>query len=92
MMNKSDLIAVVAEATGISKSEATNAIDATFDAIADALKNGDDARLTGFGSFGVAERAARQGRNPRTGQPVKIAASRQPKFKPGKRLKDAING
>ena len=91
-MNKSDLIAVVAEATGISKSEAANAIDATFDVIADALENGDDVRLTGFGSFGVAERAARHGRNPRTGEPVKIAASRQPKFKPGKRLKDAVNG
>jgi DNA-binding protein HU-beta len=92
MMNKSDLIAVVAEATGISRSEATNAIDATFDVIADALENGDDVRLTGFGSFGVAERAARQGRNPRTREPIKIAASRQPKFKPGKRLKDAVNG
>ena len=91
-MNKSDLIAVVAEATGISKSEATNAIDGTFDVIADALENGDDVRLTGFGSFGVAERAARQGRNPRTGKPIKIAASRQPKFKPGKRLKDAVKG
>ncbi len=91
-MNKSDLIAVVAEATGISKSEATNAIDATFDVIADALENGDDVRLTGFGSFGVAERAARHGRNPRTEEPIKIAASRQPKFKPGKRLKDAVNG
>jgi DNA-binding protein HU-beta len=91
-MNKSDLIAVVAEATGISKSEATNAIDATFDVIADALENGDDVRLTGFGSFGVAERAARQGRNPRTGKPIKNAASRQPKFKPGKRLKDAVKG
>ncbi len=91
-MNKSDLIAVVAEATGISRSQATNAIDATFDVIADALENGDDVRLTGFGSFGVAERAARQGRNPRTREPIKIAASRQPKFKPGKRLKDAVNG
>ena len=91
-MNKSDLIAVVAEATGISRSEATNAIDATFDTIADALENGDDVRLTGFGSFGVAERAARQGWNPRTREPIKIAASRQPKFKPGKRLKDAVNG
>jgi DNA-binding protein HU-beta len=92
MMNKSDLIAVVAEATGISESEAANAIDGTFDVIADALKNGDDVRLTAFGSFGVAERAARKGRNPRTGEPIKIAASRQPKFKAGKRLKDAVNG
>ncbi len=91
-MNKSDLIAVVAEATGVSRSEATNAIDATFDVIGEALENGDDVRLTGFGSFGVAERAARQGRNPRTGEPIKIAAFRQPKFKPGKRLKDAVNG
>ena len=91
-MNKSDLIAVVAEATGISRSEATNAIDATFDTIADALENGDDVRLTGFGSFGVAEPVARHGRNPRTEEPIMIAASRQPKFKPGKRLKDAVNG
>ena len=90
-MNKSDLIAAVAEAASISKSDAASAVDATFDTIADALKNGVDVRLTGFGSFGVADRAAREGRNPRTGEPIKIAASRQAKFKAGKGLKDAVN-
>ena len=91
-MNKSDLVAAVAEAAGISKSDAASAVDATFDTIADALKDGVDVRLTGFGSFGVADRAAREGRNPRTGEPIKIAASRQAKFKAGKGLKDAVNG
>ena len=90
-MNKSDLVAAVAEAAGISKSDAASAVDATFDTIADALKDGVDVRLTGFGSFGVADRAAREGRNPRTGEPIKIAASRQAKFKAGKGLKDAVN-
>jgi DNA-binding protein HU-beta len=90
-MNKSNLIAAVAEAAGISKSDAASAVDATFDTIADALKDGVDIRLTGFGNFGVADRAAREGRNPRTGEPVKIAASRQPKFKAGKGLKDAVH-
>ena len=90
-MNKSDLIAAVAEAAGISRSDAASAVDATFDTIADALKDGVDVRLTGFGSFGVADRAAREGRNPRTGEPIKIAASRQAKFKAGKGLKDAVN-
>jgi DNA-binding protein HU-beta len=89
-MNKSDLIAAVAEAAGISKSDAASAVDATFVTIADALKDGVDIRLTGFGSFGVADRAAREGRNPRTGEPIKIAASRQAKFKAGKGLKDAV--
>jgi DNA-binding protein HU-beta len=89
-MNKSDLIAAVAEAAGISRSDAASAVDTTFDTIADALKDGVDVRLTGFGSFGVADRAAREGRNPRTGEPVKIAASRQAKFKAGKGLKDAV--
>ena len=90
-MNKSDLIAAVAEAAGISKSDAASAVDATFDTITDALKDGVDVRLTGFGNFGVADRAAREGRNPRTGEPIKIAASRQAKFKAGKGLKDAVN-
>jgi DNA-binding protein HU-beta len=90
-MNKSDLIAAVAEAAGISKSDAASAVDATFVTIADALKDGVDIRLTGFGSFGVADRAAREGRNPRTGEPIKIAASRQAKFKAGKGLKDAVS-
>jgi DNA-binding protein HU-beta len=92
MMNKSDLIAVVAEAVGVSITEAANAIDTTFDVISNALINGDNVRLTGFGSFGVAQRAARQARKPRSREPVEIAASRRPKFKPGKRLKDAVSG
>ncbi len=91
-MKKSELITAAAEATGISKSDASSAIDATFDAISDALTNGDDVRLTGFGSFTIVECAAREGRNPRTGKPIKIAAFRQPKFKTSKGLKDATNG
>ncbi len=91
-MNKSDLIAAVAEATGITRSEAASAVDVTFEVIAGALKDGADVRLTGFGSFGVADRAAREGRNPRTGEAVEIAASRQVRFKPGKGLKGAVNG
>ena len=91
-MNKSDLAAAIAEATGITRSEAASAVDATFEVIADALKDGVDVRLTEFGSFGITDRAAREGRNPRTGEPVEIAASRQVRFKPGKGLKDAVNG
>ncbi len=91
-MNKSDLIAAVAEATGITRSEAASAVDVTFEVIAGALKDGADVRLTGFGSFGVADRVARESRNPRTGEAVEIAASRQVRFKPGKGLKDAVNG
>ena len=91
-MNKSNLITAVAEATGMAGSEAASAIDATFEVIADALKEGADVRLTGFGIFGVADRAAREGRNPRTGEAIKIAAFRQVRFKPGKGLKDAVNG
>ncbi len=91
-MNKSDLIAAVAAATGISRSNAAGVVDSTFDVISDALRHGDDVRLTGFGTFDVADRAAREGRNPRTGEAVKIPASRQPKFKAGKGLKDAVNG
>ena len=91
-MNKSNLITAIGETTGISRSEAARAVDATFEVIADALKDGVDVRLTGFGIFGVADRAAREGRNPRTGDPVEIAASRQIRFKPGKGLKDAVNG
>ena len=91
-MNKSNLITAVTEAAGITRSEAASAVDATFEVIADALKGGVDVRLTGFGSFSVADRAAREGRNPRTGEPAEIAAFRQVRFKPGKGLKDAVNG
>lgn len=89
-MNKNDLIAHVAEAAGLSKSDAGKAVDAVFDGIQDALKKNDEVRLVGFGTFSVAERAASQGRNPRTGEPIDIPASKQPKFKPGKGLKDAV--
>lgn len=90
-MNKSELVAQVAELAGLSKADAEKATDATFAAITSALKDHDDVRLVGFGTFSVAARAAREGRNPRTGQAIKIAASRQPKFSVGKALKDAIN-
>ncbi len=91
-MNKNDLVAAVAQATGTSKADAAKAVDGVFEAIAGALKSGDGVQLVGFGSFSVANRAARQGRNPRTGETIQIAASKQPKFKAGKALKDAVNG
>ncbi|MBJ7415999.1 MAG: HU family DNA-binding protein, partial [Niveispirillum sp.] len=76
---------------GLSKADANKAVDAVFDGITGALKKGDEVRLVGFGTFAVAERAASEGRNPRTGEKISIAASKQPKFKPGKGLKDALN-
>lgn len=91
-MNKNDLVAAVADTAGLSKSDAGKAVDAVFDSIAAALKKGDDVRLLGFGTFAVAARAARQGKNPRTGETIEIAASKQPKFTAGKGLKDAVNG
>ncbi len=91
-MNRNDLAAAVAEATGTSKADAAKSIDGVFDVIAGALKSGDSVQLVGFGSFSVADRAARDGRNPRTGETIQIAASKQPKFKAGKALKDALNG
>ena len=91
-MNKNDLSAAVAASTGNSKSDAASIIDSVFDTIAGALKSGDSVQLVGFGSFSVADRAAREGRNPRTGETIQIAASKQPKFKAGKGLKDALNG
>ena len=90
-MNKNDLVAQVAEAAGLSKNDATKAVDAVFDGIAEAMKKGDEVRLVGFGTFAIAERAASEGRNPRTGEKISIPASKQPKFKPGKNLKDALN-
>ncbi|WP_019644843.1 HU family DNA-binding protein [Novispirillum itersonii] len=89
-MNKNDLIAAIADKSGLSKTDAGKALDATLSAITDALKAGDDVRLVGFGTFEVAERAASEGRNPRTGDPITIPASKQPKFKAGKGLKDAV--
>ncbi len=91
-MNKNDLVAAVAQATGTSKADAAKAVDGVFDAITGALKSSDSVQLVGFGSFSVANRAARQGRNPRTGETIQIAASKQPKFKAGKALKEAVNG
>ena len=90
-MNKNDLIASVASAAGISKSDASNAVDAVLGSISSALSGGDDGRLVGFGTFSVASRAATTGRNPRTGEAIQIKASKNPKFKAGKALKEAVN-
>lgn len=91
-MNKGELVSAVAEQAGLSKKDAEIATDAIFDAITSALKGGEEVRLVGFGTFSVSARAARDGRNPRTGETITIAASKQPKFSAGKGLKDAING
>lgn len=90
-MNKNDLIAAVAETTGLQKGDATKAVEAVFDSITASLKQGTEVRLVGFGTFVVSQRAATEGRNPRTGETIKIPASKQPKFKAGKGLKDAVN-
>lgn len=90
-MNKNDLVAQVSESTGLTKADATKAVDAVFDGITAALKTGDEVRLLGFGTFVVSERAASEGRNPRTGDKIAIPASKQPKFKAGKGLRDAVN-
>jgi len=90
-VNKNDLIGVVATETGLSKSDATKAVDCVFDSITNSLKQGTDVRLVGFGTFTVAQRKASKGRNPRTNEPIDIPASKQPKFKAGKALKDAVN-
>ncbi|HZG14929.1 MAG TPA: HU family DNA-binding protein [Candidatus Bathyarchaeia archaeon] len=89
-MNKTELVAKVAETTELTKKDAAKAVDAVLDAIADALKTGDKVQLIGFGNFEVRERAARKGRNPQTGKEIEIAASKIPAFKPGKQLKDSI--
>jgi len=90
-VNKNDLVAAVADSAGLSKADSTKAVDAVFDSISASLKSGDEVRLVGFGTFSVAHRAASEGRNPRTGEKIKIPASKQPKFKAGKGLKDAVN-
>ena len=89
-MNKTDLIATVAEVAELSKKDAEKAVNATFDAITAALEAGEKVSLVGFGAFDVKERAARMGRNPRTKEEVEIPASRVPQFKAGKALKDAV--
>ena len=91
-MNKNDLAEAVSQATDNSKADAAKAVDCVFETISAALKSGDGVQLIGFGNFSVSDRAARQGRNPRTGETIQIAASKQPKFKAGKALKDAVNG
>jgi len=90
-MNKGELIDAVSAQTGLAKAEATRAVDAVFDTITTTLKSGDTVALVGFGTFSVKSRAARSGRNPRTGETIEIAASRVPGFKAGKALKDAVN-
>ena len=89
-MNKQELIGAVADATGLSRGDATRAVEGVFDTITGALKRGDEVRLVGFGNFSVTRRKASTGRNPRTGEPMQIKASSQPKFRPGKVLKDAV--
>lgn len=90
-MNKNEFIDKVADTADMSKAEAAKAVDAVFDAITKALQAGDDVRLVGFGTFSAAQRKAREGRNPRTGETIQIPASIQPKFSAGKGLKDALN-
>ncbi len=90
-MNKNDLVAEVADATGLTKADAAKAVDSVLDSITNSLKKGDEVRLVGFGTFTVAKRAASEGRNPRTGETIKIPASKRPKFTAGKALKDAVN-
>ncbi len=90
-MNKSELIDAIAKSADISKAAATRALDATVDSIKKSLKKGDLVTLVGFGTFYVGTRAARTGRNPRTGATIKIKAAKVPKFRAGKGLKDAVN-
>jgi DNA-binding protein HU-beta len=90
-MNKNDLVEAVANDANLSKADAGRAVDAVVSAITGALKRGESVSLIGFGTFDVRARAARTGRNPRTGEEIKIAASKNPAFKAGKALKDAVN-
>ena len=90
-MNKNDLVASVANDSGFSKADAAKAVDSVFDTISKALSGGAAIRLVGFGTFSVSQRRASEGRNPRTGEKIQIPASKQPKFKAGKALKNAVN-
>ena len=89
-MNKTELINSVAEASGLTKKDATKAVESVFDTIQSTLANGEKVQLIGFGNFEVRERAARKGRNPQSGEEIDIAASKVPAFKAGKALKDAV--
>ncbi|GAA0686678.1 DNA-binding protein HU-beta [Marinobacterium maritimum] len=90
-MNKSELIDAIAASADIPKAAAGRALDATLEAVTEALQRGESVALVGFGTFATKERAARTGRNPQTGNPIEIAAATLPTFKPGKALKDAVN-
>jgi len=90
-MNKTELVAAIANDSGLTKVQAQKALDAAIDAISGAMAKGDSVTLIGFGTFKVSERAERMGRNPQTGKEMKIAASKLPRFVPGKSLKDAVN-
>ncbi|MCY7370180.1 MAG: HU family DNA-binding protein [Polaromonas sp.] len=90
-MNKTELIERIALNADISKAAATRALESTIAAVKDSLRKGDPVSLVGFGTFAVGKRAARTGRNPRTGAAIKIKAAKVPKFRPGKALKDALN-
>ena len=91
-MNKNELVDTVASKSGLSKTDAGAAVEAVLDTVTSTLKSGDEVRIIGFGNFSVADRAATTGRNPRTGESINIPASKSPKFKAGKGLKDAVNG
>lgn len=90
-VNKNELIAHVASEADLTKAEAQRAVDAFIDGVTTTLQKGDEIRLVGFGTFSITNRAATEGRNPRTGEKIKIPASKQPKFKAGKALKEAVN-
>lgn len=90
-MNKQELISYIAQQADLTRDNAKGALDALIEGIKSSLSNGQDVRLVGFGTFSVADRPAREGRNPRTGEVIQIAASRQVKFKAGKELKEAAN-
>ena len=90
-MNKADLVAAMAEKAGVSKKDAEASLKAFTDVVAEELKKGEKIQLVGFGTFEVSERAARTGRNPQTGAEMTLAASKDPKFKAGKALKDSLN-
>ena len=90
-MNKSDLVAAIADGSGLTQADAARALSATTGAISDALSNGDKVSITGFGSFLVRSRSARSGRNPQTGATIHIAATKVPAFKAGKLLKESVN-
>ena len=89
-MNKQDLIGQIADRAGLSRSDSSRAVETLLEVITSALKRGDEVRLVGFGNFSVTRRKASVGRNPRTGEPMQIKASSQPKFRPGRILKDAV--